>query len=958
MTDTPQAVLEELRLNNERPYGRQRTVAAEQLVDAADQFDDAELLVTALLELMEAYEYDAEPRKSPVVFARVLKLWDDKPEAFSEWEAGQVFWRFKWVAAALLRVPEVPLEAVRQWHEEMRDRYRGAGHGLQPYYGMRYQLAAHTGAAVEDAYDLWATRPRTELTDCAACEVRHRAVHQVLLGDDDAALTEWEPVLTGEGTCSEEPHTSQAYALLPLVRAGRLDEARSAHLAGYRRSRGRSATGAEIGLHLEFCALTRNEGRGLEVLAENRELFGGASDPLAHLDFLTGAEVLLARLADAGHGDAEVSGPPGRGWTAASLLDHVRTEAAALAARFDGRNGTSAVGDRRRARLTRQPLLAEPLPLGVRAPAVVTPAPAQAPAATEIPEDFAELVRRAREHRDTGRPGDEPLWHRIGERLDAGAEAPDPKVRAELAVHRGLEFWNRDEKWTAGRALMAEAAALFEELGCEGEALGARARLATSHFRAEEPAEVQDAAWASLEEILHRAEELRSGADGGIDDRDYLLVLHCRTSCVHHRLTEALPEAPEELEREFLDAAHALRDAADALGVPHRRAVALSMLGHVAARRERLDEAEALVRESVDLVTAAGEPWRGNRNVLLLAQITLQQERHEEASDLVHRAVADAVRWGETDFPHGPAKGMLGHARMHLGDAEGAARALTEAVDWFDRHKDHEEAASARLQLADALSCAGRAADGVAVLESMLGDAGSLEERLAAQARLSLGRGLRALGEHRAAAQEFLLLAEQTADWPEQDIHTMVACDAASALAAAGSWEAADTARERALAAHGRAPRHDNVTPMLCESAQHLMDQQGADALDRALALLATADELLAEAAVGEEPVPVWYHQGAVRYRRARCLAEAERFEEALGELEASIAGYAEGGPQAEEPRAESVRVAAMIEGHALGRPAAAVTRLGDAIRRCEQAGHMEAARILAALREQLAGRG
>src|SRR5690606_33178307 len=107
-------------------------------------------------------------------------------------------------------------------------------------------------------------------------------------------------------SCQEEPYVSHAFALLPLLRTGRLDQARSHHLAGYRHARGKTGMAEEIGLHLEFCALTRNEGRGLEILAENRELFGFTGAPRARLAFLTGVQVLLGRLVEEGHAETPV----------------------------------------------------------------------------------------------------------------------------------------------------------------------------------------------------------------------------------------------------------------------------------------------------------------------------------------------------------------------------------------------------------------------------------------------------------------------------------------------------------------------------------------------------------------------------------------------------------------------------------------------------------------------------
>ncbi len=340
MLDSPDAVMAALHENDSRPYGRTRTVTAEELVDAAEQFEDTGVRSMALLELMEAYEYDGERNKTPVVFARILKLWDKDPDGFGEWARHQVFWRFKWVAAALRENPDVPLTAIERWHTELRDRYRAAGFGLQPYYAERYHLACLTGTGVQDAYELWAARPRSELSDCHACETRARARHHLDLGDDARALEVLAPVLSSRSTCELEPYHSQSVALLPLLRQGRPDEARSGHLTGYRFARGKSSMLGSVGRHIEFCALSGNEPRGLELLAENRDLFAVTGEAAARLDFLTGVEVLIAVLARAGHGELVVSGPAGTTWTVDTLLAHLRTEADALAARFDARNGT------------------------------------------------------------------------------------------------------------------------------------------------------------------------------------------------------------------------------------------------------------------------------------------------------------------------------------------------------------------------------------------------------------------------------------------------------------------------------------------------------------------------------------------------------------------------------------------------------------------------------------------
>ena len=166
------------------------------------------------------------------------------------------------------------------------------------------------------------------MSDCEACEARTRAEYHFGRGEDELGMAELAATLDGRSTCDEEPHASQSVALLPLVRLGRTDEARGAHLASYRAVRGREAYLASVGRHLEFCALTGNEARGLELLAQNRALFGFTAAPLDRLEFLTKVEVLLRRLAAVGHADTPCGGPLGREWTVAELLESVAADAA------------------------------------------------------------------------------------------------------------------------------------------------------------------------------------------------------------------------------------------------------------------------------------------------------------------------------------------------------------------------------------------------------------------------------------------------------------------------------------------------------------------------------------------------------------------------------------------------------------------------------------------------------
>ncbi|KQX46147.1 MULTISPECIES: hypothetical protein [unclassified Streptomyces] len=1011
MLDTPEAVVEALRENDERPHGLPRTVTAEELVEAAEVFEKPDVLVTALLELMAAYEFTGEHRKSPVVFARLLKLWDTTPQSFSDWEAHQVFWRFKWVTTSLLQVPEMPLSSVRGWIGQMRERYEAAGHGMQPVAAMGYHVAFHTGTDVADAYDLWATRPRTHLSDCEACETRHFAWHRMSSGDDAGALDIWRPVLGGAQSCTEEPQVSQARALLPLLRVGRVDEARSHHLTGYRRVRGNTGMQEEVGLHLEFCALSRNEGRGLEILAENRPLFEATGAPLAHLEFLTGVEVLAARLVEDGHADTPVAGPPGRSWTAGTLAAHVRSEGDRLAAAFDARNGTSAVGDRRRARLAWRPVLDESLPLGLRTAASPGSVAGQVPEASEaaqasvvagagvnVPEDFFELVTEARRLSLAGHPGSDRLWRHVAERFGADDTAhddrlgPEDLLRAELAEQRAYVL-SRENREAESIGELDRATELFERLAMPWHALSTRTRAlawASAFHGTEEDARPgdgtlgrgADALRSALDEALGEAERLKAevpltgdtpgeteaeAASGAEPARErvlaYLVVLYAATFAAYHDVQQQLPEAPASVWGRVEERTRTLREEAERLSVPHHQAHAREFVADLALRRGDTVLAEAELRAALQDVEASGRPWRGSRPRALLAQIMISKDEPAEAVELLHRAIADAVRYEDVEFPLAPTYSLLGHASSHLGDTAGAVRHLSEAAARFDQAGEPEAATEVRFQLADVLARGGQQADAVAVLESVLSDeaAPSLDERTTAQARLNLARGLRELEEFLPAAEEFLRLADTVATWEDdRAVHTLVAADAATALAMGGRWETAELAYARAVASHAEAPNPALIAHMMREFARLTMVARDAEGAEAALRYLTEADAVLAavpEDGEGTEGFASWYESGEVHYRRARVLAEVDRFEEALAEAEAAVAAHERGGPQGELPRAEAVRFAALVEGNGLGRIQEAVGRLTTAAERCRKADLPEAAGILDSLRRDLLAR-
>ncbi|MGC0372822.1 hypothetical protein [Streptomyces sp. SAI-229] len=975
-----------LQENRRRPYGRPRTVTAEELVDAAERFEEPVPLVRALLELQEAYTYGSEPRKSPVVFARLLTLFDEQPDVFDERLRHTLFWRFKWVANALRALPEIPLAGLRQWLTEMRDRYEKAGLGLQPYYGQAYQLAAHVGEDTALAYELWAGRARTRLSDCEACEICERALYHLAAGDDERALRVWEPVLAGKESCQEEPARSFSYALLPLLRAGRTDQARELHLAGYRGCRRNPSMSGEVGRHLEFCALTGNEARGLELLAENRSLFDEVDSPREQFDFLTGVEVLLRRVELLGHGELPAAGFAGRTWTVAGLRAEVRERADDLAARFDARNGTTAHTDRRGARLERAPLLdALELTLRTRTLDDVAPAvPAAAPAARTapaVPESLPELIARARELDEQGHPDARACWARLRTLVaargyahpDDPAVGPLVRLRADLLDDEAGRAREKDE-FADAAALHEEAAGLYEDAGQPGHAALARAcaLLAAAELPAQDAgtaqnsdagdtraqgagdAEAKVAALTAAHASMVRLHEETPGLTPYQEAR----LLRLRATVLGMRLQTSGNEehiAPLLAEVDLLHT-FATRHGIDAqiAGALLLRATTHAMTGDLPAALTGTDGA-------LDRIEEHGPAWHLPRTLALRGRLQLGLRNAQAAYTDLTEGLRLAADWPADTVDTSRLHSDLAGACLHLGRPDEALRHLIRSAELDLRHGSRFDAYCTYSNAAQLSLDLGRVEDCIALLDSVLAEpdvtAGEVDDRLVAQLRLTRARALHAGDDLKAATAEFVALAAESAGWDDDPgSHAMIAAETAVLLGESGEFGRAREAADQALAAHAEEPRYEQLSNCLRELARLQAERQGPDGLAGARAFLADAGRIADEARAAGYEAQGRPLDAALAYEHGRVNAYAGEYEDALTALEKALALLGEPGQDQGHAGewAECVRLAGAVEGIYLERTAPALTRLDAAVSRLTALGHTEVAEPLTSLAARL----
>ncbi|MER5921378.1 hypothetical protein [Streptomyces mirabilis] len=956
-----------LQENDRRPYGRTRTVTAEELVDVAEQFAEPVPLVHALLELQEAYTYGSEPRKSPVVFARLLTLFDEQPDVFDERLRHMLFWRFKWVANALRQLPEIPVTSLRQWLTEMRDRYEKADLGLQPYYGQAYQLAAHVGEDTTLAYELWAGRTRTRLSDCEACEICERALYYLTAGDDERALRTWESVLAGKESCQEEPARSVSYALLPLLRTGSTDRARELHLVGYRSCRRNPSMSQEVGRHLEFCALTGNEARGLELLAENRNLFDEVDSPLDLLGFLTGVEVLLQRVELLGHGELPTAGYAGRTWTVAGLRAEVRGRADDLAARFDARNGTTAHTDRRRRRLGRAPLL-ETLELTLRTRGLDEVAPVVEPTVrttAALPDSLSELILQARTLDEQGHPDAHASWARLRALVaardyahpDDPAVGPLVRLRADLLAEEANRAGEKDE-FADAAALHEEAAALYDDAGESGHAALSRAcaLLATAEIPAEgaDAAEAKAAALTAAHASMVRLHEETPGLAPFQEAR----LLRLRATAFGLRLQTSRHDehvAPALAETDVLHAFATRHDLVGQLsGALLLRAGTYAISGDLPAA---VTEIDALL----DRLKVQGPAWHLPRTLGLRGRLQLGLRDAQAAHADLTEALRLAADWPADTIDTSRLHGDLAEACMHLGRHDEALRHLTRSAEVELRRGSRTEAFCTYSNAAQLGLDLGRVEDCIALLDSLLAEpdvtAGEVDDRLVAQLRLIRARALHAGEDLKAATAEFVTVAAESAGWDDDlGSHAVIAAETAVLLGESGEFGRAREAADQALAAHAQAPRYEQLSNCLRELARLQAQQQGPDGLADALNFLTDAGRVADEARAAEYEAHGRSLDTALAYEHGRVNAYAGEYEDALAALEKALALLSEPGREDERAGewAECVRLAGAVEGLYLERPAPALTRLDAAISLLTALAHTEETEPLISLAARL----
>ena len=478
MSHTEDELWDMLRDAADMPYGAARTKLTEHVVTHADLLRAKELRFKSRLLLTSAYVYGGQPEKSFVTFAWCLAEFDRDPRGYRA-SRHALLWKFKATVAGLVRFPDIPLDRTTDLLEDIAARWRSGGHSPHAVHQLRHLVARHVGdrPAAEKWFDEWRAAPRDDLSDCPACDATGKATWLADIDEHHDAITVADAV-TGQGLgdstdCAEQPRSLLTALMIPYLRAGRHEEARDAHRRAYRAHRPHLADLAEIGQHVEFCALTGNEVRGVDIVARHIGWLDAAPTPYDAMTFAARSALVLRRAAAAGrrttvHRPAYGDRPAGD-MDLATLGAELAATATEIAQRFDLRNGNASTSTAIAATLAAEPIVEHLAitPTAVAAPARSQTAESADQRCADVPADLdpdALLDLAERRYREEQIAEAEAACEAFDTRY--GETELSPRQRGRRAELYGLASANAGELAVAELAWMA-ALDLFAAAGDE-----------------------------------------------------------------------------------------------------------------------------------------------------------------------------------------------------------------------------------------------------------------------------------------------------------------------------------------------------------------------------------------------------------------------------------------------------------------------------------------------------------
>lgn len=313
----------------------------EQAIRLADSLQDPDLSFDTRKDLINAATSCGMPDKAMPAFSWCLAHVDKNPDDYDD---DEMLWEYKWMLAAIHHFPGVSLKRIVELEDDFERRLKKGGYSLRPFYDARSDRLFYPEHADEKAqyFELWKKSKRDHLADCKACEESSVAFHYFETEQPEKGLKKGFQILTKEISCRSVPHGIISRMLVPLVKEGRLEEAKALQTRGYRMISRNQAFLSNVANHIEYFVYVGDTSNALKLVSKHMTWALNTRELLDKLDYLVNGGLALRRAGPRPRklklpSDFPLLNAEGS-YVPVELADWFDSEADALAQVFDKRN--------------------------------------------------------------------------------------------------------------------------------------------------------------------------------------------------------------------------------------------------------------------------------------------------------------------------------------------------------------------------------------------------------------------------------------------------------------------------------------------------------------------------------------------------------------------------------------------------------------------------------------------
>ncbi|PZD97382.1 hypothetical protein DNH61_03275 [Paenibacillus sambharensis] len=215
------------------PSGNQKLRVLEESIRLADEYMSKQQAYDARMDYTDEALMCGCGERMFISFGWCLSEFERNPGDYS---SHHILWHYKWILNQVWRFTDFPLELINRMFEDFKTKCLKYDYHLGPYYKNLRAFAMARGdvSAAAEAYLEWKRARRDALSDCQACDHDALGQHHYQLGHYKRGLQKVKQIFDGKISCRSVPKNTYSNALLPLLEAGRAEQAAAISRKGLR----------------------------------------------------------------------------------------------------------------------------------------------------------------------------------------------------------------------------------------------------------------------------------------------------------------------------------------------------------------------------------------------------------------------------------------------------------------------------------------------------------------------------------------------------------------------------------------------------------------------------------------------------------------------------------------------------------------------------------------------------